>query len=128
MRKAHQHLRNGDRNVLVAESVRIVGNIKRAGIMPGALEGVLHAKRKKDFCEETFPTDASDFHDIELGGEGSFEHRHTIPTEISNLDPFEPRFYYLLSEYLRYRREERIHVDLHPQRIVASKQVQCYNV
>jgi chloride channel 7 len=46
MRKAHSHIRNGERNVLIAapNSVRIIGVVKRHDIMPGFLEATLHAK------------------------------------------------------------------------------------
>mmetsp|Transcript_1356 Transcript_1356/g.2638 ORF Transcript_1356/g.2638 Transcript_1356/m.2638 type:complete len:949 (+) Transcript_1356:100-2946(+) len=48
MRKAHAHIRNGERNVLVAEpsSVNIIGVIKRHDIMPGTLGALLKAKKK----------------------------------------------------------------------------------
>ena len=46
MRKAHAHIRNGERNVLVAapSSVNIIGVIKRHDIMPGTLAALLKAK------------------------------------------------------------------------------------
>ena len=48
MRKAHAHIRNGERNVLVAapSSVNIIGVIKRHDIMPGTLDALLKAKKK----------------------------------------------------------------------------------
>jgi chloride channel 7 len=48
MRKAHAHIRNGERNILVAasSSVNIIGVIKRHDIMPGTLGALLKAKKR----------------------------------------------------------------------------------
>lgn len=53
MQKAHSHIRNGERTVLVASpaSVNVIGIIKRHHLMPGFLEATLHAKRKQQVRE-----------------------------------------------------------------------------
>ena len=61
MRKAHAHIRNGERNVLVAapSSINIIGVVKRHDLMPGTLGALLKAKKKhlantKDFRSGSF--------------------------------------------------------------------------
>jgi H+/Cl- antiporter ClcA len=53
MQKAHSHIRNGERTVLVASpaSVNIVGIVKRHHLMPGFLEATLHAKKRQQARE-----------------------------------------------------------------------------
>jgi hypothetical protein len=136
MRKAHAHIRNGERNVLVAapNSVKIIGVVKRHDIMPGALDATLLVKRRQQKKEmrALYGTDEEvktahaamvvanangggngdvEMSNLESGGSdqglSNTEAAAKMQAEFDNikLDPFEPRFYTLLGEYI----EERHH-------------------
>ena len=134
MRKAHAHIRNGERNVLIAApgSVRIVGVVKRHDIMPGFLEATLHAKN--DFYSRERAMSAGNLEDpgphpslVQIKEEeGKHQnssrleeydpHADLSISEVTNksvplkksalsLLPFEPRFYELLTHYLEHGEE-----------------------
>jgi len=135
MRKAHAHIRNGERNVLIAQpdSVRIIGVVKRHDIMPGFLEATLHAKN--EFYNRERAMSAQNLH---LEQESGVQEQEKQPrdgddkwmeeydpsadlsiSEVTNrsvsatsqthpsLMPFEPRFYELLSHYLANGQERK---------------------
>ena len=135
MRKAHAHIRNGERNVLIAhpDSVKIMGVVKRHDIMPGFLEATLHAKNEFYSKERAMSAAGNNIdpgaHTIMLSrqkSEGDTQIEEYNPTadlsisEVTNksvakttkhlsLLPFEPRFYELLSHYIENgdEREEK---------------------
>jgi H+/Cl- antiporter ClcA len=155
MRKAHNHIRNGERHVLVAapQSIRIVGTVRRHDILPGCLDATLVVKGEHQRMEherelaEMGIAVSPHMHD-ELFNDVQNEERHMSvtsetmaelgkdvveikeqePTQTRdrsgsrarrrsatlvdatihvNMDPFEPRFYELLHEYIDARRRER---------------------
>jgi len=116
MRKAHAHIRNGERTVLVANptSVHIIGAVKRQDIMPGFLEATLHAK-KKAYARERSKSAAergSEENDDDDEDGGDYLEKYD-PEKASRavvdssdeayiLNPFEPRFYELLYHWLEH--------------------------
>lgn len=125
MRKAHAHIRNGERTVLVANpsSVHIIGAVKRQDIMPGFLEATLHAKKKayarersksaaekggdnglNDDHDEDEDSDYLEQYDPEKATAAAAQKDEVVDSsqEQYNLNPFEPRFYELLYHWLEY--------------------------
>ena len=116
MRKAHAHIRNGERNLLVAapNSVNIIGVVKRHDIMPGTLDATLLVKRRQELKEQALQDDAvrvlvdgtsrTLWGNVELSNVESGKEVNPVLADLDfsniKLDPFEPRFYELLHEYI----------------------------
>lgn len=123
LRKAHEHIRNGEKNVLIAapDTVKIMGVVKRHDLMPGFLEATLESRnefysRERAMSAEnlehpgTHPSQENRLEEYDPDADLSISdvtNKSATKAKALSLLPFEPRFYELLKYYWDHSNERQ---------------------